>query len=336
MKLKDLTKDMMNKKIELEKTTISVDEKVANNGSKYLSVKINDGSDVAYSNIFNDKKSEKLYNLVLSLENDKNYKINGKVRAIKEGTNGFNKIDIDKIEAIETVKKLPTAKENAKRLSEIIKTIEDSRYKDLIKKVFDGKIKKEDGTEIPEIDKKLFFAMPMSENHYVYEGGLVDHIIRVYELIDSYLKTVEGLNYNRDLIVTAIVLYRIGKTKTLMWNRKKATLTTQGVLSEDVTVSHDIVNKYLQESSLTEDEKLQLLHMIDASKYKPEYGAIAAPKTKEAFLLYYFEMISLTEETFKKIKENAFSEENQIILGSGYRTYYTTEKINSPKEKEDE
>lgn len=322
VRIKDLQKADIGKKVVIKGIIKTVD-KTSNNGGKYLSISINDGSGEIWDNIFKDKNQE-LYETLTSLDNSGKYRVVGNVRSVKEGTSGFNGLNIEKIELIEGSIKEPISTDSIKeQLKNIFKQINNAEYRKLISAVY------------KEIDLDLLYKIPVSENHYVYEGGLASHIIRTNEIINSIIGSYKGnLNFNSDLLITAVLIFRVGKTKTLNWNNGKAELTESGVLFEDSSITHDIVSRCLQKSKISEEEKMCLLHMIDASKYKPEYGALAEPKTKEAFLLYYAEMLSLNEAKFARLKEQNISEDNNIIYAPSHKVYYMTENIN-PKEKED-
>lgn len=324
MKIKELTKQNIGKNVKLT-GEINITEKTSNNGNKYLAVVINDGTEEIYDNIFFDKK-EALFNELKPLNNAGRYNIEGTVRSVKEGTNGFYGINISKVELVPgSIKEPRNKKEIAKEFSKLFKSISNKAYRDLINCCY------------KEVDLDLLYTVPVSENHYVYEGGLSDHIIRTNEIINSIIGSYKGeLNFNKDLLTTACLLFRIGKTKTLNWKaNNKAELTDIGVLFEDSSITHDIVNKCLEKATgISETEKLCLLHTIDASKYKPEYGALAEPKTKEAYLLYYAEMLSLNEAKFTNLKNKLLDESNNVIFAPGHKVFYMTENL-SPKEKED-
>lgn len=326
IKIKDLKSEDIGSKIVI-KGAIKVSNNSAKNGSKYISIAINDGTGEIWDNIFKDKK-ETLYNTIDSLEKNGRYRVVGNVRSVKEGNSGFNGMNIEKIELIEnSIPKVKDVKESKAEFSKIYKTIQNKELKKLITEVY------------KDINMNLFYTIPVSENHYVYEGGLADHIIRTNEIIRAIVGSYKGnLDFDMDLLTTATLLFRVGKTKTINWINGKAQLTKEGVLFEDSSITHDIVAKHLNESNLDNEVKMCLLHMIDASKYLPEYGALAEPKTKEAFLLYYAEMLSLNEAKFAHLKASVLDEGNPVIYAPNRKVYYMTEKKseNSPKEKEDE
>jgi 23S rRNA maturation-related 3'-5' exoribonuclease YhaM len=325
IKIKDLKNTNIGSKVVI-KGAIKVSNNTAKNGSKYISISINDGTGEIWDNIFKDKK-ETLYNEIDSLEKNGKYRIVGNIRSVKEGTAGFNGINIEKIELIEnSIPKTKDVNEIKNSFKEIFKTIQNEELKKIITNVY------------KEIDMNLFYTIPVSENHYVYQGGLAEHIIRTNQIINAIVDSYNGtLDFDKDLLTTAVLLFRVGKTKTINWINGKAQLTEEGVLFEDSSITHDIVAKHLDKSNINSEIKMRLLHMIDASKYLPEYGALAEPKTKEAFLLYYAEMLSLNEAKFAHLKESVLDEENPVIYAPNRKVYYMTEKKieDCPKEKED-
>lgn len=321
IKIKDLKSTNIGKEVVL-KGDIKTTNKVSNNGTKYISFSLNDGTGEIWDNIFKDKNKE-MYEAIEFLDNGKRYRAVGTIREVREGNQGFNGINLLKVEEIETKKAVKkTTNEVNVRLKQLFKEIKHPGYKQLINDVF------------KKVDLKLLYSIPVSENHYVYEGGLADHIIRTSEIINSITSTYNGnLDFNKDLLFTSVILFRVGKTRTLSWANGKATLTEDGVLFEDSSITHDIVSECLiNNDKLNKLEKNCLLHIIDASKYRPEYGALAEPKTKEAFLLYYAEMISLNEAKFSRLKEKNIDEDNNIIYAPNHKVYFLTENLSKEEE----
>ena len=300
-KVKDLTKTDIGKEL-VVKGEITYQEKVSKNGKKFISAIINDGTDIIYTNVFSD---DKIFAEVNDIKQKSRVRAIGKVLAVKDTDSKFNSFDLTKIEVKEEPKeKIADNKGQRKALREIMKQINHPGYKKLITAV-----------------------MKMVDN--VYQGGLVDHIIRTAKIASAIIDSYEGkLNLNKEFMLTAILLFRVGKTKTLTLKDGGAKLTEDGEFFEDSLITLDIVKQCLDKiDEISPYEKKLLLHMIAASKNKSIYGALTIPKAVSPFLLYHIEMISLWLENFEAAEEKRIDNEN-IIYGPSGQVYILSKKEN--------
>lgn len=313
-KVKDLTKTDIGKEL-VVKGEITYQEKVSKNGKKFISAIINDGTDIIYTNVFSD---DKIFAEVNDIKQKSRVRAIGKVLAVKDTDSKFNSFDLTKIEVKEEPKeKIADNKSQRKALREIMKQINHPGYKKLITAV------------MKMVDNEAFYTVPVSDRHYVYQGGLVDHIIRTAKIASAIIDSYEGkLNLNKEFMLTAILLFRVGKTKTLTLKDGGAKLTEDGEFFEDSLITLDIVKQCLDKiDEISPYEKKLLLHMIAASKNKSIYGALTIPKAVSPFLLYHIEMISLWLENFEAAEEKRIDNEN-IIYGPSGQVYILSKKEN--------
>lgn len=313
-KIKNLSKEDIGQEIVL-KSQVTWQEKVSNkNARKYITVTINDGTGIMYANVFVNDKG--IYDEVKEIPQNSKCRIVGKVSSLKIGEDGFNSLDITKIEVTGTpVKKVADRKIQNKELASILNMIKNSGYKKLIKAV------------MANIDKDAFYVIPASERHYVYQGGLVDHIIRTAKFAEAIIDAYDGiLKVDKEFLLTAILLFRVGKTKTLEWNNGAAKMTEDGEFFEDSLITLDIVKNVLDSiEEISDYKKKLLLHVIAASKNKSVYGAVTIPKSVEPFLIYHIEMLSLWFENFEAAEDKRIDNEN-IIYGPNGQVYILSEK----------
>lgn len=301
------------------KGEIQYSEKISKKGSRYISAIINDGSDIIYANIFS--RNTALYDAVLGIKNKSRVRVVGKIEAVKSTDSKFNSIDVSKIELIEApVVKAAKKDVQRKELANIMKEIKNKAYKKLIVDV------------MKNVDNDAYYTVPVSDRHYVYQGGLVDHIIRTAKLASAIIDAYDGkLELNKEFMLTAILLFRVGKTKTLTFADGSTKLTEDGEFFEDSLITLEIVKECLDKNNgISDYEKKLLLHMIAASKNKSIYGALTIPKTVSPFLLYHIEMISLWLENFEAAEEKRIDNEN-IIYGPSGQVYILSAKADTAK-----
>lgn len=315
VKVKNLTNEDLNTEVVL-KGEVTYQEKVSNkNARKYITVTINDGTGIIYSNLFLNNNKE-VYEAIKEISQKSRCRIIGKITELKNGDTGFNSIDITKIEVVkEPTIKVADSKKQSKELSKILKQIKNPAYRTLITNV------------MKEIDMKNFYSIPASEKHYVYKGGLIDHIIRTAKLANAIIDAYDGtLNLDKDFMLTSIMLFRIGKTKTLTFENGSAKITDDGEFFEDSLITFDIVKRCLDKiDEISDYDKKLFLHVIAASKNKSIYGALTIPKTVSPFLLYHIEMISLWLENFEAAEDKRIDNEN-IVYGPNNQVYILSEK----------
>lgn len=315
VKIKNLTQEDVSKEVVLKGQISWIEKTSDKNARKYITVTINDGTGTMYANVFT-RGDKGIYDEVKAIPQNSKCRICGKVREVKTGEDGFNSLDLTKIEITQApVKKVADKTVQNKEIAAILKNITNPGYKKLIVSVMNS------------IDKNAFYVIPASERHYVYQGGLVDHIIRTAKIADAILDAYEGtLKLDKEFLLTAILLFRVGKTKTLEWTNGSAKMTEDGEFFEDSLITLDIVKSALNNIAEIDDYKKKLLlHVIAASKNKSVYGAVTIPKSVEPFLIYHIEMISLWLENFEAAEDKRIDNEN-IIYGPNGQVYILTDR----------
>ncbi len=131
---------------------------------------------------------------------------------------------------------------------------------------------------------------------YAYIGGLAEHTLNVTKICDAMAKTY---NLDRELLITAALLHDVGKVDsyeidTTIKQRDKAKLLGHTVLSFNMVES-----KIREIVDFPSDLRERLLHAI-ISHHSPIVDNVPQRiRTKEAYVLFYADMIDLSLREFE-------------------------------------
>lgn len=156
------------------------------------------------------------------------------------------------------------------------------------------------------LDKLLYWAAAKGMHHAVY-GGLLYHMYRMCKNAVEQCKIYTSLN--SDLLIAGTLLHDIGKLKELETSSLgKADYTMEGSLLGHAYIGMSMIQEYGTKHNVSDDEILQLQHMIASHHGNLEWGAITVPQTIEAKMLHYLDMIDsnmyMFEDTFKTMEPN--------------------------------
>lgn len=84
----------------------------------------------------------------------------------------------------------------------------------------------------------------------------------------------------------------------------------------------NLLEDYALRFKIPEDTKLQLLHMIASHHGKQEYGAIVVPKTIEAEMLHFLDMIDSKMYAVEDALNNMGEDQNSTLVKSMNSTIY--------------
>ena len=131
---------------------------------------------------------------------------------------------------------------------------------------------------------------------YAYIGGLAEHTLNVTKICDAMAKTY---NLDRDLLITAALLHDVGKVDsyeidTTIRQKDRAKLLGHTVLSFNMVES-----KIREIVDFPSDLREKLLHAI-ISHHSPIVDNVPQRiRTKEAYVLFYADMIDLSLREFE-------------------------------------
>ena len=144
---------------------------------------------------------------------------------------------------------------------------------------------------------EMFKEAPWSSYEvYAYIGGVAEHTLNVTKICDAMAKTY---NLDRELVITAALLHDVGKVDsyevdTTIRQRDKAKLLGHTVLSFNMVES-----KIREIVDFPSDLKEKLLHAIIAHHSPIVDNVPQRIRTKEAYVLFYADMIDLSLREFE-------------------------------------
>jgi 3'-5' exoribonuclease len=154
-----------------------------------------------------------------------------------------------------------------------------------------------------ELMAKFTRAPAGIKNHHAYQGGLLQHVVSLMEVILRIAPCYPQID--RDLLLMGAMLHDMGKVAELSYERELA-YTDEGQL-----IGHLVMAVSMLEQKVRETEKLtgepfpgevvlRLKHMIVSHHGEYEYGSPKLPMTLEALALYYLDNLDAKIFTFQQ------------------------------------
>ncbi len=143
-----------------------------------------------------------------------------------------------------------------------------------------------------------------THHHHNYRGGLVEHTHSVWS---SALQACESRSeeINRDLVWVGAALHDIGKTRCYRLESGVPQSTDLRRLLGHVTIGYSMFAHVWEnlgsDSEEGQHKKNMIAHMILSHHGKKEWGAPVLPKTPEAILLHYCDVI---DANLKKVSDH--------------------------------
>jgi len=133
-----------------------------------------------------------------------------------------------------------------------------------------------------------FIIAPGSKSiHHAYLHGLLEHSVDVTKKAINMADS----SVNIDLLITGGLLHDIGKILAYDWSGCVITSTASNYLIGHITMGMIIINNFCKNETITENQHLQLLHLVASHHGKLEYGSPVEPQTKEAIILHTADML---------------------------------------------
>lgn len=170
--------------------------------------------------------------------------------------------------------------------------------------------------------EQLLYWSAAKGNHHALYGGLLYHMYRMMENADAQCDLYPTLD--RNIMIAGTLLHDIGKLKELDTNELGvADYTRDGSLLGHAYIGMNMIQEYGTKLNVPTDIVVQIQHMIAAHHGNLEWGAISVPKTMEAQMLHFLDMIDsrmyMFEDTMKTMEPNKPS--NKIYGLGGVSIY---------------
>lgn len=223
----------------------------------------------------------------------------------------FNPLDIKLSEEYELSDFLKsTSKDVTKLMDELLQTIGEIKTEEL------NKLLQSFFNDVEFVKKFKESPATLLFNHN-YIGGLLEHTINVIRICKTICNNYPNLN--KDLLITASILNKIGKTEEYKIDRV-IDIAEEGGLIGSVILNDRILQKKLGEfEDFPKDLKLKLNHMI-VSRFS-KYGAQQRPKFPEASALVYADYLDSNIQGFNQMFEE-IKDEEEIWFYNKKKGYY--------------
>jgi 3'-5' exoribonuclease len=140
--------------------------------------------------------------------------------------------------------------------------------------------------------------------HHAQVGGLLQHVVEVGMIARASAATMQG---NVGLVTAGALLHDIGKVETYAISAAGFDYTQAGFLLQHIVLGALMLDRRLAtlpKGTLTETQRLELLHFIVSHHGIPEHGAAVRPMTLEAELLHWADQASANGNNFLEETEN--------------------------------
>jgi len=124
--------------------------------------------------------------------------------------------------------------------------------------------------------------------HHAYKHGLLEHSLSV---LNISLKICENYDYNlnKDILIAGSLLHDIGKIKEYKITKSGIDKTDLGEMIGHMNIGITLLEPFL--STVNEDIKNHIYHIILSHHGEIEYGSPVLPKTMEAMIIHFADNI---------------------------------------------
>jgi 3'-5' exoribonuclease len=261
--------------------------KVKKNGEPYLALTLADRSGQIEAKMW-DNVDE----FILAFEQDDFLKVKGLVNKYK---NRFQ-LTIHKLRRMEEgdidfTDYLPKTSKDIgelwRTLTEFVATFQNPHLKSLVELFMADS----------EIAERYRNAPAAKTLHHAYIGGLLDHVVSLFQSCDLMSRNYPQVN--RDLLLTGAFLHDIGKIQELTYNRAFSYSTRGQLLGHMIIELEMLQAKLAKLPSFPEELKILLEHMIISHHGQYDFGSPKLPMFPEALMLHYLDDLDSKMEAMR-------------------------------------
>jgi len=150
----------------------------------------------------------------------------------------------------------------------------------------------------PQIEHAYKNAPAAKSLHHAFIGGLLDHVISLFQLCDLACRNYPAM-IDRDLLLTGAFLHDIGKVHELTFARS-FTYTTRGQLLGHMIIELEMLQQKLALlPGFPAEYKTLIEHLIISHHGKYEFGSPKMPMFPEALMLHYLDDLDSKMEAMR-------------------------------------
>lgn len=153
--------------------------------------------------------------------------------------------------------------------------------------------------------------------HHDKMGGLLQHTFSVARHV--YFASTRQPEINFFPATLGAIFHDIGKIEEYSFETGVTKMTRKGLLFGHKVLGMKIVEEFCRASSLSEEKKDILLHIIASHHGKKEYGAITEPKIPEAVLVHHADLMDA--ECYKVIDALETIDAGEFDYSGKYKGY---------------
>ena len=133
--------------------------------------------------------------------------------------------------------------------------------------------------------------------HHAFVGGLLDHVVSLFNLCDLAARNYPQVN--RDLLLAGAFLHDIGKLHELAYQRS-ISYTTKGQLLGHMIIELGMLHEKIERvPGFPEELRVLLEHMIISHHGQYEFGSPKLPMFPEALMLHYLDDLDSKMESMR-------------------------------------
>ena len=209
--------------------------------------------------------------------------------------------DVDRIDAsdleVPTAEFLPAGRGTAEHQLEEIVSLVDGMENRFLKQLLHAFL------DDPEQTRKFKRAPAAQSVHHAWVGGLIEHTLSVMKLGQRLCEHYPHVD--RDLVLTGCFLHDYGKIEELVYEGAFGYSRT-GRLVGHLVMTSQWVHDQASEIDGFPDELLdQVVHIVVSHHGELEYGSPKRPKTLEALLVHYADVVDARVNSFTELLQDA-------------------------------
>ena len=140
--------------------------------------------------------------------------------------------------------------------------------------------------------------------HHAYQGGLLEHVVKLMEIALKVSPCYPQIN--RDMLLLGALVHDIGKIDELGYDREMV-YTDEGQLLGHLAIGVGILDAKIAEAEklagepIPKETVLRLKHMILSHHGEYEHGSPKLPMTLEALALHYLDILDAKVNSFDRL-----------------------------------
>lgn len=264
------------------------------NGNLYLQVELSDRSGSIGARMWNASESD-----YRSFENGDYVHVDGStqvfqgsIQLIAGRIRKAEKVEVD--EADFMILSAPQIEHLATRLSEMLRHVRNPHLRNLAECFLID----------DEFIRKLTQAPAGVKNHHAYQGGLIEHVLNVMEVVALVAPRYPDLD--ADLLLLGAFLHDLGKIDELAYQRDLA-YTDSGQLLGHIVLAISMIDRKIREAEQLSGEPFpetlatELKHIVVSHHGDYEFGSPKLPMTLEAIALHCLDNLDAKIHNFSQL-----------------------------------